>query len=139
MITDKNIEITDEPKKEDVQLVLDGLDEYNYSHAKRDVKELGIFIRENGRVIAGLYGHSFGDWTHIKYFWVAGSQRNKRLGTKLMSLAEEEARNRGCIGIHLDTYSFQALDFYRKLGFEVLGEIQDHPKGETRYYLLKRL
>ena len=46
---------------------------------------------------------------------------------------------RGCKNAHLDTLSFQALDFYKKYGYIVFGQIADLPPGHTRYYLRKTL
>ena len=55
-----------------------------------------------------------------------------------MTRAEEIARQRDCIGMWLDTYSFQARGFYEKLGFTVFGQVDDHPPGEQRFFLQKR-
>jgi len=67
-------------------------------------------------------------------------QVTRKIGPKSEKLlAEEEAQKRQCIGLHLDTFSFQALDTYLGLGFEVFGEIKDHPEGGRRYCLSKRL
>ncbi len=54
------------PDGEDVQRVLIGLREYNYSHVESDIRDLGIFVRDRGQIIAGLYGTSMWDWLHIK-------------------------------------------------------------------------
>ena len=132
------IQITDKPEDEDVQTVLSGLREYNYSHVQSDIRDIGVFVRAEGQIIAGLYGTSMWDWLHIKYLWVASDHRKQGLGGKLMALAEEEAQKRRCIGLHLDTFSFQALEFYLGLGLEVFGEIKDHPEGGRRYFLSKR-
>ena len=59
-------------------------------------------------------------------------------GTTLMRRAEEIARQRDCIGMWLDPYSFQARGFYEKLGFTVFGQVDDHPPGEQRFFLQKR-
>ena len=56
-----------------------------------------------------------------------------------MQAAEEVARERGCIGMWLDTFSFQARGFYVKPGFTVFGTIDDYPIGHRRFYLSKRL
>ncbi len=135
----QEIQITDQPDGEDVQRVLSGLREYNSSHVKSEIRDIGVFVRDKGQIIAGLYGTSMWDWLHIKYLWVTSDHRKQGLGSQLMSLAEEEAQKRRCIGLHLDTFSFQALDFYLGLGFEVFGEIKDHPQGGRRYFLSKRL
>jgi hypothetical protein len=39
----------------------------------------------------------------------------------------------------LDTFSFQAPDFYKQHGYQVFGELQDFPSGHQRYYLKKQL
>ena len=40
---------------------------------------------------------------------------------------------------HLDTFDFQARDFYLKNGYDVFGLLDDCPEGHTRYYLSKHL
>jgi hypothetical protein len=50
-----------------------------------------------------------------------------------------EAANGGARSVHLDTYDFQALGFYKKLGYGVFGELDDYPPGHTRYFLTKPL
>ena len=40
---------------------------------------------------------------------------------------------------HLDTFDFQAKDFYLKHGYEVFGILDDCPKGHKRYYMKKVL
>jgi hypothetical protein len=46
---------------------------------------------------------------------------------------------RGCVGVWLDTFSFQARGFYEKLGYRVFGEVADYPPGHTRHFLKKSL
>ena len=48
------------------------------------------------------------------------------------------AIEKGCRLINLDTFSFQAPDFYKKHGYKVIGVSED-PKGHNHYYLEKRL
>ena len=55
-----------------------------------------------------------------------------------MDAAEAVARERGCIGARLDTYSFQARGFYEKRGYRVVGTIEDCPPGHARHTMAKR-
>jgi hypothetical protein len=46
---------------------------------------------------------------------------------------------RGVRSICLDTFSFQAPAFYKKLGFKQFGKLKDFPKGHERIWLKKVL
>jgi ribosomal protein S18 acetylase RimI-like enzyme len=65
--------------------------------------------------------------------------RGQGYGSQLLKLIEEEGRRRGARHVHLDTFSFQAPEFYKRYGYRVYGELQDFPPGYTRYYLTKEL
>ena len=53
--------------------------------------------------------------------------------------AEREAVRRGCHHVHLDTMSWQAPDFYKNQGYEVIGILPDIPIGNQKYLLMKAL
>ena len=98
-------------------------------------------LREPGSdaIQGGLYGACFYDWCVIRLLVVPGSARGQGLGTQLMARAEAIARARHCMGIWLDTFSFQARGFYEKLGFTAFGELNGHPRNASRIFLQKRL
>ena len=102
-------------------------------------KPVAILIKdEAGSTIGGLYGWVMFRWLIIESVYVPERLRGAGTGTTLMKRAEEIARQRDCIGMWLDTYSFQARGFYEKLGFTVFGQVDDHPPGEQRFFLQKR-
>lgn len=96
-------------------------------------------VKENGAVIAGAQCFTVWSWMHVKLLWVHEDYRDKGLGKQIMSEIEIETQQRGCFGVHLDTFEFQALGFYQKLGYQIFGEIEDHPKGWKRFYLKKKI
>jgi len=61
------------------------------------------------------------------------------MGSQLMRMAEDLAREKECVGIWLDTFSFQAPAFYQKMGYSELGQIVDYPPGHRRHFFQKRL
>ncbi len=123
--------------EDEVNVILDGLNSFNYTKVDRDYKPFMVVVKENDLIIAGAQCASAWDWMHVKLLWVQEDHGQKGLGTRLMSEIETEAKQRGCVGIHLDTFEFQALTFYQKLGYQIFGEIDDHPKGYKRFYLKK--
>ncbi|MFF7369464.1 GNAT family N-acetyltransferase [Streptomyces tricolor] len=93
-----------------------------------------------GDLAGGLVGHTWTTWLHITYLWVDARHRGAGLGTRLLAEAERIARaDRGCAAARLETWDFQAPDFYRRQGYEVVGVIPDYPPGITEYTLTKRL
>ncbi len=82
------IQITDKPDGEDVQRVLSGLRQYNYSHVKSDIRDIGIFVRDEGQMIAGLYGTSFRNDFEL-LFSGAGRCHTKQCLRRLIKLKED--------------------------------------------------
>ena len=91
-----------------------------------------------GRVAGGLWGHTQFQWLHIEMLVVPESARGRGVGSALVAVAETEARQRGCLGVHVDTFSFQATAFYQKLGFTMFGVLDNFPPGHQRLYFQKR-
>jgi GNAT superfamily N-acetyltransferase len=101
---------------------------------------LWLFARDTqGKVQGGLRGQTYWSWCAIDVLTVAEPYRRLGIGSRLLAKAEEIARARGCVGIQLDTVSFQAPDFYRRNGYVEFGRIDGYPPGHTRYWFMKRL
>ncbi len=114
--------------------------EFNFSHMGAEKSEpLSVIVRDdNGNIIGGVSGRTIYNQFLIEVLWVADSFRGQGLGRDLMALAEDKAKLRGCLAAQVDTLSFQAPDFYQKLGFEVVGKVDGVPDSPERYFLLKR-
>jgi ribosomal protein S18 acetylase RimI-like enzyme len=94
--------------------------------------------RPTGEILGGLWGRIGYNFFFVEIF-ALGAARGHGLGRRLMGMAEAEALKRNLSGLWLDTWSFQAPDFYRKLGFEECGRITDYPPGHDRIFFVKRL
>ena len=106
-----------------------------------DSKPVNLVVRRPGETepCGGLFGHTLYRWFFVRLLFLPADLRRGGLGATLLRRAEAEAVARGCIGIHLDTFSFQARPFYEKMGFEVFGTIDDHPIGGHRFFMQKLL
>ncbi len=129
------------PAPEWEEVVRQGL--YRHNRAKtgsREIVRLSVLARdEAGQVIGGVLGESIWGWMLIETLWVHEDHRGQGYGRQLMVEAERVARERGCQHITLETFSFQALPFYQKLGYVVYGVLDGFPPGQTRYSLKKDL
>lgn len=133
------VQISDTPAAEDTKFLYRQLDGFNEGQAgPSSTRELAVFARRDTEIVAGLYGFTLWNWLHIRYLWVAEGLRHQGLGRQLMLAAEQEARIRGCDHAHVDTFSFQAIPFYERLGYSVFGQLEDYPVGHTRTFLQKR-
>ena len=93
----------------------------------------------SGEVAGGLIGKSCWGWVFLKYLWVDPPLQGQGVGTKLVKLAEEEGLRRGCHVACVYTHSFQAPQFYPKLGYKEFVVMQDFPVGHQRIGFMKKL
>ncbi len=93
-----------------------------------------------GGLAGGLVGHTWAGWLHVQYLWVDERHRGAGLGSRLLAEAERSAREeRGCAAVRLETWDFQAPEFYKRQGYDVVCVIPDYPPGITEFTLTKRL
>ncbi|WP_028543285.1 GNAT family N-acetyltransferase [Paenibacillus taiwanensis] len=132
-----------ESSSTDKQYVRNGLISFNARHFPEHLKgrneEVNLFVKnENGQVHGGIVGEICFNWLEVHYLYVDEALRKQGYGSKLIAEVEQIARDNKCDFIKLDTLSFQALDFYKRHGFEVYGSIEN-AGTYTHYYLKKDL
>lgn len=138
-----SLTITDDNNNEWKNYVRNKMYEYNKKHFPQDLagryQEVQLFLKDdNEQVCGGILGEVCWNWLEIHYLYIEQEFRKSGYGTKLLSEVETIARKKRCEFIKTDTLSFQALDFYKKHGFEVYGLIEN-AGGYTHYYLKKTL
>jgi GNAT superfamily N-acetyltransferase len=101
--------------------------------------ELAIFVRDAGKVVAGISGWTWGDCCELQSLWVEPSLRGRGLATRLMAAAEAEAAARGCTQTVHFTYAFQARALYERIGYELMGRVEGFPTGTDVLWYRKRL
>lgn len=136
------MEVSFNVSEQEREAILKPLRAYNLSHTgEMPFETVRILLRDptTQEVVGGLYGKISYGWMFIELLSIPDSMRTQGTGTRLMQAAEALARQKGCVGIWLDTFSFQAPGFYRKLGFSEFGHIADYPPGHQRHFFEKRL
>lgn len=124
--------------------VVDGLVAFNRAqtrHFNGPVATIGLLVKhpETGATDGGLTARVGFGWMFVELLFLPERLRGQGMGRRLMEQAEAVARQHDCIGIWLDTFSFQAPGFYQKLGFTIFGQISDIPPGASRIFLHKQL
>lgn len=135
------IELSKNASQEEREAILTPLRAYNASKAGATVSEqIALLVRnDSDEILGGLYGRVFFQWFFIELLSVPELARGQGMGSKLMQMAEDLAREKECVGIWLDTFDFQAPEFYKKHGYSELGHIADYPPGHKRFFFQKRL
>lgn len=139
---DVDVILTDAPDAADSAVVQEGLRAYNTATAGRDdYRPLAVFVTdpETGEVVGGLFGGSYLGQVRVDRFFLPEELRRGGLGSRLLAMAEEEGRRRGCTRISLNTLEIQARSFYEKQGYETAATLDCDPPGITRYLMSKRL
>lgn len=138
------MEIIEQWNEEDSDYIRQRLIEYNQSKLPQMEEmpygKISFVVKDDGNEIKGGLTCRY-NWgrMHLDILWLHEELRQSGIGTELLRKAEDYAVAKGCTLLYTDTFSFQAPDFYLKNGFTTIGVIEDHPKGENQYFLMKRL
>ncbi len=141
MKSDLHLIVQSSPSEAEIRFIHDRLVEYNSeSGYMSDPRQILFSLRDGtGEVVGGAACIMFWDWVYVSLLWIEAKHRKHGWGTRIMEKVEAYAVENKCIGVFLDTVDFQAPEFYKKLGYEIFGTLEDMPRGQTRYYYRKRV
>jgi ribosomal protein S18 acetylase RimI-like enzyme len=133
--------IEGEPNETDMQVLVDGMLSYHASKGHpRKVDTYSVTIKNDEGILVGCVMVSFlWNGMEIGSLWVDESMRGQGLGQKLMTMAEDEGRKRGATFAYTNTFTWQALGFYEKLGYSLYGKLEDFPADNQLSYYRKNL
>ena len=135
------IEVLENPDQELITYLDKKIADFNW--ANWEVNErlpLAVQLKdEQGEIIAGAAGRTFGYWLLINTLWVSDNLRGQNVGSKILMEIETAAKQRGCVKCLLDTLNFQAMPFYEKHGYKTQWIQQGYPKTGCKYFMVKEL
>jgi GNAT superfamily N-acetyltransferase len=117
----------------------EGIGTFNADAAPlHEVQPLSAFARDaDGHVLGGAVGRRWGSCCELQQLWVRPERRGHGIGAALLRRFEEHARRHGCRQFFLETFSFQAPDFYRRHGYRVVHGLDVYPHGIVRHLMRK--
>ena len=114
--------------------------DHNAQFTPSDYKPLSIYVKDDdGKLIGGMTAFLSWSYLEIKYLWVDEGHRGQGLAAQIMQAGELAALNNKCEYALVDTFEFQALDFYLKQGYRQVAELDGYLGKYKRYYLQKKL
>jgi len=127
---------------EEADIINDGLGEYNHSQVPYEHEFIWLnkkVLDEDGNLIAGIIAGVQG-WNsaHVEMIWVDEKQRDRGIGTYLLSDFEREAKANSAYMVIIDALDWQ-MPFFEKHGYTVCGTLEDCPKGHRWCQMQKLL
>jgi GNAT superfamily N-acetyltransferase len=137
---DFELSITEGIAPEEENFILQKLKAFNIAtFGESDRRELTIpLYADDGNIRGGLVGYTGRGWLYVSLLYVPEDLRGQGLATRMLSMAEDEARARGCLGAYIDTMNPDALRLYRKLGYRQIGALDLLAGGHRVTWLAKR-
>ena len=141
MTEEYHIVYVEKPEESAWGIIGRGVSHYNKQQAGDNNFQRLCFVLQtpDQEIVGGVLGETYWEWFYLDLIWVKEELRGRGYGHRLLTVAEDEARKRGAKNAYLDTFSFQAPDFYKQHGYQVFGELPDYPPGHQRYFLTKQL
>ncbi|MBO1582603.1 GNAT family N-acetyltransferase [Bacillus sp. XF8] len=138
------MKITEQYTPNESEYIKNKVIQYNISvlpdEVKSPLEHVSFLLKDDaGKIFGGITGTMYFYHLHIDFLWVDESVRHEGYGSQLLNKIEEIAQEKNCRLILLDSFSFQAPEFYKKHGYREFGVVEDHPKGYSQHFLEKRL
>jgi GNAT superfamily N-acetyltransferase len=134
--------VTDAPDDAAHAAIAGGLNAYNDAATGiADRRPLAVLVKDPATqaVVGGVLGRTSLGLLFMDLVFLPEDLRGGGIGSRMIALAEDEARRRGCVAAVLYTISFQAPDFYAKLGYREFGRVACLPPGTSRVFMTKPL
>jgi GNAT superfamily N-acetyltransferase len=94
---------------------------------------------DKGDIAGGAIIWIYWGWLDVSQLALEEEARGQGLGRRLMCVLEDKARSEGCTRARVEAFGHQSLDFYQKLGYQIVGKLEDYPEGFDYYWLRKNL
>ena len=127
--------------EDDADAIVDGLDRYDEAYEPK-YENIGFYkklVDKDGRFAAGVIADVNKDaYGFVEALFVEELLKNQGLGTYLLKEVEKQAKENGASMILTNAGDWN-VDFFKKNGYLLRGELKDVPKGHNCYELYKNI
>ena len=127
--------------EDDADAIQDGLDKYDEAYEPK-YENVGFYkklVDKDGRFAAGVIADVNKDaYGFVEALFVEELLKNQGLGTYLLKEVEKQAKENGASMILTNAGDWN-VDFFKKNGYLLRGELKDVPKGHNCYELYKNI
>lgn len=137
--TDLTFSFEDNPNPDDIQVLGNAImQQANQIKGFNPLDFFTFFIRDtHHKIVGGCNGNTLYGSLYIDQLWVSGTLRNQGLGAKLVTMALQFGKEKGCTFAAVNTFDWEALGFYQKQGFHIEFERHGFHKNSVFYFLRK--
>ncbi len=129
----------EDPTSADMQAMMNVLIDFNEKITGSKRKALFIGAHINTNCVGGIHARWRGADAYIDHLAVVENHRSQGAGRSLINSVEAELKRRGCKQIFVNTYAFQAPEFYKRLGYELVSRIREYMCGHDQFTFRKFL
>ena len=130
-------ELKHTPDAEEQKVIRDGIVTFNQAIINDKHTSFNICVKDKETIIAGAIIYQHKDALYLDVLWCSENYRNKGIGSKLIAMVDAEAKSKSISKLFVDTYAFQAQEFYKKHGFKVIGTVPEYLLGHDRIFMRK--
>ena len=129
--------IENNPAASDDKVIRNGIVDFNAQIIKEKSSHFSVFAKDGDQIIGGALIWEHSDALYIDVLWCNEQYRKQGIGTKIITMIDDVAKNKRLPKIFVDTYEFQAQAFYEKHGFYCIGTIPKYLKDYDRIFMRK--
>ncbi len=106
-----------------------------------DIRPLQVVVRDpaTNAPLGGVLGHTLRGLLFVDFVYLPDALRGTGLAARMLGMAEDEAKRRGCTAAVLYTLNPKSATFYTRVGYRAFGAVEVAPPGSSRTYMSKVL
>ncbi|MFW9906261.1 MAG: GNAT family N-acetyltransferase [Candidatus Thorarchaeota archaeon] len=141
-ITDRVL-ITKTPTDEEMMIVQKRLEDYKkqFPNGELDIPtpDISLVLKNScGTIVGGVITSMLTGVMHLEVLWIDEMYRGRGYGRALVLQAESIGKEKGYPASQTWTFSFQAPEFYQRIGYKLVGTFDGYTNGITEHILLKK-